>query len=182
MFFQSGVGNLTFGVSLFNVWGNIYKLKNESTEIVLDSGCQRTLRDALDALKAKKRADISAAEDEKTRESAKADLARIEANRIHNKDYMSILSFYRIKENPNDLTGFTEGVVHMSSITKKLNQEYGSQVRENRAKATADAAAPAKVAAVPAPIPVVPSVKALPALIPSVGGRAASPSLVNKRR
>lgn len=191
MFFKSGVCNLTFGVSLFNVWGNIYKLRNSSTEIVLDAASQRALSGALTDLKNKKRAIIThenlsssdaavRAEAEKARAVAEADLARIESNRIHNKDYMSILSFYRIKENPNDLTAYTEGVAHMSDITKKLNVEYGTQVKEHRAtaaKAAKAAAAPATAAPALAPVPALPSLKAPSAIpaIPTVGTRAISP-------
>jgi len=192
MFFKSGVGNLTFGVSLFNVWGNIYKLKTNSTEIVLDSDAQRALSGALEDLKDKKRAIINhadltstdatvRAEAEKARDAAQADLARIEGHRIHNKDYMSILSFYRIKENPNDLSGFVEGVAHMSHITKELNAQYGSQVRDARATAAtnAKAAAPAAPVKALAPVPALPSLKtapSVPAPIPSVGPRATSPA------
>lgn len=192
MFFKSGVGNLTFGVSLFNVWGNIHKLRTGSTEIVLDATSQRALSGALDDLKAKKRsiinhADLTSsdavirADAEKARAVAEADLARIMDNRIHNKDYMSILSFYRIKENPNDLSAYSEGVAHMSEITKKLNAEYGSQVKEHRAAtatAAKAAAAPAPAAAAPAPVPVLPSLKApgAPPAIPTVGPRAISPA------
>jgi hypothetical protein len=194
MFFKSGVCNLTFGVSLFNVWGNIYKLRNGSTEIVLDATSQRALSGALTELKNKKRSIIThanlsssdaaiRAEAEKARTVAEADLARIESNRIHNKDYMSILSFYRIKENPNDLSAYTEGVAHMSDITKKLNAEYGAQVKEHRAtvaktaKATAAPVATTTSAPALAPVPALPSLKApgAPPSIPTIGTRAISP-------
>jgi hypothetical protein len=195
-FFQSGVGSPAFGVSLFNVWGNTQKLKHNSTEIVLDAASQRALAGSLTALKDKKRAIISSAdlqsvdadvraEAEKKRDTATADLERLNANKIHNKDYMSILNFYRITNNPNDLSPFAEAVNGMCKITKDLNAKYGGEIKTQR-ETRESAAKPVKVVAAPAPVaapvPSLPSLKAAPALpttIPTVA-RGASP--VGKRR
>ncbi len=193
LFFQSGVGNLTFGVSLFNVWGSIYKLNNKTQEIVLDSASQRALHDALEALKTKKQDNISLARAaiskasndeerklaEKALEDAQMDLERLRANKIQNKDYMGILSHYRIKENPNDLTSFADGVSKMCEITKGRNFEYREMILKSREgeKKTTKATGVVPVAA---PVPTLPSLKPMVPTVPTISVRGASPT--TKRR
>ena len=192
LFFGSGVGNLTFGVSLFNVWGNIYKLDNKTQEIVLDSVSQRSLSGALDALKAKKQETIATAQQamamasseeerkavQKALEDAQLDLDRLRQNKIHNKDYMGILSFYRIKENPNDLSGFVDGVATMSAITKDRNSEYRVMIQKSREgeKTKAPVVAPVVPLKVAAPIPTLPSLKPTVPVVPTIQARGASPA------
>jgi len=195
LFFKNGIGNLTFGVSLFNVWGNIYKLRHGTHEIVLDSAAQRAMSGALHDLMEKKRSIINSPECNspdavireealKARATAQADLERLQAHRIHNKDYMSILSFYRVKNSTADLSPYTEAVARMSVMTKELNSDYGSQVRESRAQAKSAAIpAPTRTVAPAAPMPAMPSLKAPPAMpsapVPTVA-RGSSP--VARRR
>lgn len=182
LFFKNGVGSNTFGVSLFNVWGNIYKLKHNSFDIVLDAQGLRALSGAVDTLKQKKREIIASADaDPAVRAKAQVDLERLEANKIHNKDYMTILSFYHVKDSSADLTPYTQAVADMSTITKELNAEYGLRVKESRAatKTTAPKAAAAPAAA---PVPAMPSLKTLPSLPATIPTVARGSSPTGKRR
>jgi len=181
LFFDSGIGNSMFGVSLFNVWGNIYKLKNGGTKVVLDGHSRDLLKESLDALKTRCRDKITGAESDKARASAEADLVALEAGEIQNKDYMSILSFYSVKDNKDQLGPFTDKVQAMSELTTNLNSGYRARIKESRPKAvkapkvTAGADAPPKMPEVPAPT------KATVPAIPTVG-RATSPAMPTKRK
>lgn len=123
LFFKSGVGKLTFGVSLFNVWGNIHKLRTGSNKVTLSDSERRHIADALRSLR-----------EEKVKQNKTEDIAMLDAGQLQNKDYMSILSFYRNKE-AGDLTRFSDGVNTMSQITKDLNTKYGEQLKAARPKA-----------------------------------------------
>jgi hypothetical protein len=170
-FFKNGVGRLTFGVSLFNVWGNIQKISTKSNDVSLSDKDRAHLKAALEALREDKRKKIAAGV-----KGASEDLAKLEAGQLQNKDYMTILSFYSVKGSTTDLTPYTEQVNKMSQITKDLNTKYGEQIRAARPQkpkverkkpvtpvrksAPAPAPAPAKVeakgkkvAAAPAPAP-----------------------------
>jgi hypothetical protein len=199
LFFESGVGNLIFGVSLFNVWGNIQKIKNGGTKIVLDDAARKALSHALEDLKKTRRAQASNAElTEEKRAAAATDLAALEAGEIQNKDYMGILSFYnaiRVNDDDTDtdkmdklsrkekLVGLTEAVAEMGKITHELNATYHDQIVASRPKAKApvkekkvvikQAAAPAA----PAPkVPAAPKAAASAPAIPTVNARGTSPS------
>ena len=188
LFFKSNVGNLIFGVSLFNVWGNIQKIKNGGTKIVLDEAARKALRSALDELKNTRRAQASNAElTEEKRAAAAADLAALEAGEIQNKDYMGILSFYNaVRDNAEakeKLVGLTEAVADMGKITHELNKTYHDQIVASRPKVKApakekkvvikQAAAPAA----PAPkVPAAPKTAASAPAIPTVNARGTSPS------
>jgi hypothetical protein len=201
LFFESSVGNLIFGVSLFNVWGNIQKIKNGGTKIVLDDGARKALHLALDELKKTRRAQASNAElTEEKRAAAAADLAALEAGEIQNKDYMGILSYYNaIRINDDDsemdkmdklsrkekLVGLTDAVTEMGKITHDLNKMYHDQIVESRPKVKAPAKEKKVViketAAVAAPAPKVPAAPKTAATtsapaIPTVNARGTSPS------
>lgn len=169
LFFKNGVGMLTFGVSLFNVWGNIQKIKTGTNKVIVGDRERHHISAALDALRKKK-----------VEEGKTDDLASLDAGELKNKDYMSILSFYRVKDSSADLERFTEPVTKMSELTKTLNTQYGQQlhpkVEKERKKpttplrksappaATTKAASPSKTAAktaaaAPAPAPVASSAK-----------------------
>jgi hypothetical protein len=160
LFFESGVGNLTFGVSLFNVWGNIQKLRTGSTKVVLDARAKSALSSALAALKVRAQEKLRDAPSEEKRAAALKDVADLDADEIKNKDYMFILTHYHNKE-AGDLTAYSKSVEEMRTITKALNVEYGSRIKASR---------PAKVpksnvAAAPAPAaPAAPKHIALPAV------------------
>ena len=183
LFFNNGVGNLVFGVSLFNVWGNIQKLKNGGTKVVLDNHARVALKESLEALKTTCRDKIAAAGSEKERDVATADLAALEAGEIQNKHYMSILSFYSVKDNKDQLVGFTDKVTVMSEMTTNLNAGYRQRIKESRPKpvkapkVTGETEAPPAAPAVPA----VPAAKAALPAIPTVG-RATSPAAPSKRK
>lgn len=155
-FFQSGVGNLTFGVSLFNVLGNRHKLVSNTKKVFLDAKARTALSGALSTLKQKKIEKLNASESEKEREGRTKDLERLDAGELQNKDYMTILSFYRTKIDENDtktletLKAYEGVVADMSKITHDLNDRYGEQLKER------DGALPKqdkKVAEAPAPAP-----------------------------
>lgn len=175
LFFKNGIGNPMFGVSLFNVWGNIQKLKSGGTKVVLDTHARAALKDSLEALKTRCRDKISGATTDKERDSATSDLAALDAGEIQNKDYMCILSFYSVKENKEQLVGFTDAVSEMSKITSSLNEGYRNRIKESRPKPTkepklvAGADAPPKVPAVP--VATKPSIPA----IPTVGKTSPAP-------
>ena len=109
---------------------------------------------------------ISVSDSDKARASAEADLVALEAGEIQNKDYMIILSFYSVKENKDQLVGFTDKVQAMSELTTNLNSGYRNRIKESRPKPTkepklvAGADAPPKVPAVP--VAAKPSVPAIP--------------------
>jgi len=192
LFFNNGVGNLPFGVSLFNVWGNIYKLKNNSVDIVLDSTAQRALAGALAHLKEKKKAIISSPDlhspnaqireqAEKDAKAAQIDLDCLTANKIRNKDYMGIWSFYTNTQMDNkQLVPYTEAVNNMSTITKELNKMYHERIESTR-ESTAKTAAPVKAVAALPPVTTMPSLKVQSSLpVTTVSARGASP--VTKQR
>ena len=164
LFFKSGVGKLTFGVSLFNVWGNIHKLRTGSNKVTLSDSERHHIADALKSLRESK---VAANKTE--------DIAMLDAGQLQNKDYMSLLSFYRNKE-AGDLTRYSDGVNTMSVITKDLNTKYGEQLKAARPKAEkvvrnkpstpvrkSAPAAPAKAVASPAKASKLPAVPAMPA-------------------
>jgi hypothetical protein len=111
-------------------------------------------------------------------------MSALEAGEIQNKDYMCILSFYSVKENKDQLVGFTEKVTAMSEMTTTLNATYRQRIKDSRPKVvkapkvTGETEAPPAVPAVPA-VPA-PTKAALPA-IPTVG-RASSPAGPTKTR
>lgn len=179
LFFESGIGNLVFGVSLFNVWGNIQKLANGGTKVVMDTHARSSLRDSLEHLKSRCRDKLAAATTDKERDTANADLAALEAGEIQNKDYMCILSFYSVKENKDQLTPYTEQVTAMSEMTASLNVGYRQRIKDSRPKAVKAPKVTDESEAPPAPpaVPAVPAAAAkvgLPA-IPTVGKSPAGP-------
>jgi hypothetical protein len=123
LFFKNGVGKLTFGVSLFNLWGNIHKIASGSQKVILTDKERKHIADALASLRK-----------EKVEKNKTEDLELLDAGQLQNKDYMSILSFYRNKENTTDLTPYSEGVNTMSQITKDLNNKYREQLAAARPK------------------------------------------------
>jgi hypothetical protein len=190
LFFESNVGNLIFGVSLFNVWGNIQKIKNGGTKIVLDDASRKALRSALDELKNTRRTQSTNTDlSEEKRAAATSDLASLDAGEIQNKDYMGILSFYNaVRDNAEakeKLVGLTDAVAEMGKITHDLNKMYHDQIVESRPKVKApvkEKKVVIKQATAPtAPAPKVPAVPKVPAAtsapaIPTVNARGTSPS------
>lgn len=174
-FFTYGICNLTFGVSIFNVWGNIYKRNTGNTKVYLDERGRAMLKDALAHLKVKYTEALSrdgATELELSK--ARDDLARLETGELQNKDYMPIFAFYREtaedKKIPDDKKeAYAPAVVQMSEVTQALNTAYSAE-RNQRKAAAAAAEAPAP-APVPVPMPSVPKVTAPPAPVATVKGR-----------
>jgi hypothetical protein len=187
-FFKNGIGRLTFGVSLFNVWGNIQKLATKSGDVTLSDKDRVHLKAALERLREVKRQNIADG-----KKGAAEDMAKFEAGQLQNKDYMTILSFYSVqdKEAAAKLTPYIEQVNKMSQITKDLNTKYADQIKAAKpqkpkverkkpstpVRKSAPVAAPAakaepkakgKAAAAPAPAPAKASVAS-----PSKGKAAA---------
>jgi hypothetical protein len=126
LFFKSNVGNIVFGVSLFNVWGNIQKIKNHSAKIILNENDRKTLHLALEELKKKRNTQILNPElTEEQRITAMDDLGFLEAGEIQGKDYVEILEFYNAvsdnTEAKEKLIGLTDAVSEMTKITEELN-------------------------------------------------------------
>jgi hypothetical protein len=124
LFFKSGVGKLTFGVSMFNVWGNNQKIKNGGNKVVLSDSERKLISEAISAIRKKKVA-----------QNKTEDIALLDAGQIQQKDFMPILAHYRNKE-AGDLTKYAEGVDVMSRITKDLNAQLGEKLRASRPKAS----------------------------------------------
>lgn len=154
LFFNNGVGNLTFGVSIFNVYGNHQKLSSGNTKVFLDASGKSALSGALDAMKAAKRTQLASTTDEKKREALTKDLERLETGEIQNKDYMSILSFYSVKKTGTDLSHFADQVAEMRRITGSLNDSYRSQIAAARPPKPTKAPKEAPAAAAPVAPPV----------------------------
>lgn len=124
LFFKNGIGMLTFGVSLFNVWGNIHKLRHNSKETTLSTSERALIADALRALREKK-----------VQSGNMEEVEKLDSGRIQNKDYMSILSHYRNKEaDTAKLAPYADGVARMSQLTKDLNTKYGEQLKASKPK------------------------------------------------
>jgi hypothetical protein len=181
-FFKNGIGRLTFGVSLFNVWGNIQKLTTKSNDVTLSDKDRVHLKAALEHLRADKREKIAAGV-----KGAAEDLAKLEGGHLQNKDYMTILSFYSVKdkEAAAKLAPYTEQVNKMSMITKDLNTKYGEQIRtaKDEAKPKVERKKPStpvrKSAPVAAPVAKAETkTKAKPAAVPAPAAKAsvASPA------
>ena len=178
LFFNNGIGSLTFGVSLFNVMGNNYKLKSGKTRVYLDAHGRAALSGALEALKASKRAKLSNPEmSEKKRRIHMSDLQRLEEGEIQNKDHMPILSFYCNRDiDPAQLVPFVPNVALMSEITKDLNKRFGS-VKGNK-EPVAEPVAPKGISLPPVPV-VAPKTTTVPP-VPTVA-RGASPVVPRRR-
>lgn len=132
-FFKNGIGRLTFGVSLFNVWGNIQKIATKSGDVTLSDKDRVHLKAALEKLRDVKRKNIADG-----KKGAAEDMTKFEAGQLQNKDYMTILSFYSVedKDAGAKLAPYIEQVNKMSQITKDLNAKYAEQIRvaKNEAK------------------------------------------------
>jgi hypothetical protein len=123
-FFENGIGKNTFGVSLFNVFGNVHKLRNNSNSVTLSAKERTLISGALDSLRAKKVA-----------EGKSVDVANLDAGQLQNKDYMSILSFYKNKTaKPEALAPFSADVMRMVELTGELNDKYRAELKEKRPK------------------------------------------------
>ena len=124
LFFKSGVGKLTFGVSMFNVWGNNQKIKNGGNKVILSANERNLIADAIAAIRKKKVA-----------QNKTEDIALLDAGQIQQKDFMPILAFYRSKDG-GDFTKYADAVDTMSRITKELNAQLGEKLRASRPKAS----------------------------------------------
>jgi len=152
-FFEHGIGNLTFGVSLFNVWGNIHKITSGSTKVVLDAKSKAALHGAIEHIKAKKQEELRSETDPKQAATLTKDLEDLNADEIKNKDYMSILTFYRDQSvSAADLAQYSEVVSVMSETTKQLNVEYREKIKSSRPAKAPKAVAPVAPVAPAAPV------------------------------
>lgn len=188
-FFDHGIGNRTFGVSLFNVYSNIHKLNTGNAELVLDAAGAKALSGALNVLKEKARAVLANPEsDAGHRTRAQHDLELLEANKLQNKDYMTILSHYCDKSSDAEkLKQYTPHVERMSEITRALRSDYREKLLASRPKpvkavkeVTVKQTAPVKSNVVMPQVPAAPAAKAQ--AIPTINGaRGASPATKKTR-
>jgi hypothetical protein len=192
-FFKNGVANLTFGVSLLNVWGYRNKLTGtDHHRVILDANAKKFLKTAIDKLRAKKTANIAKAResgDAKAIENAERELARFNEGEIQNKDYMTLFIEYRNPQQPakDQLMAFTEVVATMSEVTKARNEHYKAELQKKHPKVVAapvkkTVATPVRKSASPAPVKKA-ETAALPAMapLPTVPARAASPAAAGKK-
>jgi hypothetical protein len=193
-FFKNGVANLTFGVSLLNVWGYRNKLTGtDHHRVILDANAKKNLGVAIEKLRAKKNANIEKARasgDTKAIENAERELARFNEGEIQNKDYMTLFIEYRNPTQPakDKLMAFTEVVSVMSDITKSRNEHYKTELKAKFPKVVAapvkkTAATPVRKSASPAPVKKTETVVALPSMapLPTVPARASSPATGGKK-
>ena len=193
-FFKNGVANLTFGVSLLNVWGYRNKLTGtDHHRVILDANAKKFLKSAIEKLRAKKMANIDKARasgNAKTLENAERELTRFNEGEIQNKDYMTLFIEYRNAEQPakDKLMAFTEVVATMSEITKSRNEHYKEELQKKHPKVVAapvkkTVATPVRKSASLAPVKKVETAP-LPTMtpLPTVpAARAASPAAGGKK-
>lgn len=176
-FFTNGVANLTFGVSLLNVWGYRNKLNGDHHRVILDANAKKYLKTAIEKLRLKKTANIAKAEesgDAKAIENAKKELARFNEGEIQNKDYMTLFIEYRNPEQPakETLLKFSDVVSSMSDITKARNEHYKAELQAKHPKEKAaapvkkTASTPVRKSASPAPVKKTEAVAPLPTPAP----------------
>lgn len=193
-FFEQKVANLTFGVSLLNVWGYRNKLTgSDHHRVILDANAKKYLASAIEKLRLKKTTNITKARESgnaKAIENAERELARFNEGEIQNKDYMTLFIEYRAKTQPTkeSLSAFTPFVTEMSEITKARNEHYKEELQKKFPKVVAapvkkTAATPVRKSASPAPVKKTEAVAPLPtpAPLPAVPARAASPATGSKK-
>lgn len=194
-FFKKGVANLTFGVSLLNVWGYRNKLTgSDHHRVILDANAKKYLASAIEKLRLKKTANIAKARESgntKTIENAERELARFNEGEIQNKDYMTLFIEYRNATQPpkDTLMAFTEVVSNMSEVTKARNEHYKTELKAKFPKVVAapvkkTVATPVRKSASPAPVKKTEAVAALPAMapLPTVPARASSPAAATTKK
>lgn len=194
-FFKNGVANLTFGVSLLNVWGYRNKLTgSDHHRVILDANAKKFLKSAIDKLRAKKTANIAKARESgvaKAIENAERELTRFNDGEIQNKDYMTLFIEYRNPTQPakDILLQYSEKVAEMSEITKARNEHYKEELQKKHPKVVAapvkkTVATPVRKSASPAPVKKTEAVAALPTMapLPTVPARAASPAAASSKK
>jgi hypothetical protein len=193
-FFTNGVANLTFGVSLLNVWGYRNKLNGDHHRVVLDANAKKYLKTAIEKLRLKKTANIAKAResgDAKAIENSERELTRFNDGEIQNKDYMTLFIEYRNAEQPakETLLKFSEVVSSMSDVTKARNEHYKTELQAKHPKVVAapvkkTAATPVRKSASPAPVKKTEAVAPLPtpAPLPAVPARASSPAAATTKK
>lgn len=185
-FFDHQIGNLTFGVSLMNVWGYMNKLQNNSTKVTLDANARKYLAEALASLEKSKREALATAQKsgtEKQLKVAETDLTKFQNGEIQNKDYMRILATYRIHDTPEtvqQMKAYEPVVAEMSEITRTLNRTYGERFSALHAKEKVEKVVPKtpvrRSASPPAPkTAAAPPAMVVPPIPVAAPPRAASP-------
>jgi hypothetical protein len=189
-FFDHQIGNLTFGVSLMNVWGYMNKLQSGNTKVVLDVNARKYLAEALASLEKSKREALAEAQKtgtEKQLKVATTDMEKFQNGEIQNKDYMRILATYRIHDTPEtvlQMKAYEPVVAEMSEITRSLNRTYGERFTALHAKEKVEKIVPKtpvrRSASPPAPKTATVAAAMPPMVVPPIPvaapPRAASPS------
>jgi hypothetical protein len=124
IFFKHGISRLTAGVSLFNVFANTYKLKNETKEVRLTPEQRAIIAPALEQM-------VSKYKEKNNLE----DVANLENGILVNKYYMSILSFYRdsnLDETFEHSESYREKVNNMSKFLKETNENLTEKIRSKK--------------------------------------------------
>jgi hypothetical protein len=192
-FFKNGVANLTFGVSLLNVWGYRNKLTGtDHHRVILDANAKKHLGTAIEKLRLKKMANIEKARasgNAKAIENAEKELARFNEGEIQNKDYMTLFIEYKNPKQPEKekLMAFTEVVSVMSDITKSRNEYYKAQLKAEHPKVAAEpvkrsAPSPVRKSSTLVAVKKTEPVATIPSMsIPTAPARAASPAASGKK-
>ena len=123
VYFKEGFARLTSLVSLFNVWSNQYKLNNKVNFCKLTSEQRSIIATALDHIISKYRKTPTS--------SSEQDIKDLEEGILKNKDYMSILAFYTIKNEVGSHVidkSYEEKVNTMSKLTKETNDNLHSKL------------------------------------------------------
>jgi hypothetical protein len=122
VFFKEGFGRLTSLTSLFNVCSNTYKVKNDESNLKLTPEQRAIIAPAIEQLL------------NKYKESNRIeDVKALEENVVLNKHYMSILAFYKIKNEDGNTVidkSLEEKVNTMSKLTKETNEILHSKIKD----------------------------------------------------
>jgi hypothetical protein len=100
-FFLRRVGSLTLSVKLLDLWSKTQKFRNNSTKIIMDTNVKRYLNEALVKLKEIKLTNLREAEISGNAErflNAQNDWEKFKNDEIQNKDFMIIVTTYRLEE------------------------------------------------------------------------------------
>jgi hypothetical protein len=139
IFFEYGIANLTFLVSLLNVWGYQNKISNNRYDkVVLDNNAREYLFEAIEALKVKKTKLL-----EQSRESGNTvsitacekDLEDFENGVIKNKDYLTLVVRYGIAFEEANITlehqaAYYDNIQAMIDVTRLVNSNYKNQIND----------------------------------------------------
>lgn len=118
VFFKEGFSKSITLISLFNIFGNIYKLKNKTNEVKLTQEQKDIIDPAMKHII-----------NEYIKDNNFEDIKSLENGIISIKNMMSIVSFYRIKNKDISNNFYMEKVEIMFDLIKEVNQILSSKLR-----------------------------------------------------